>query len=75
MPPPGAALRCRDDRRRDLVLHLFPVAGVAYELIKMCACHMENPFFKAIIWPGLMLQKLTTREPDASTTRDKGDAR
>ena len=24
---------------------------------------MENPVFRALIWPGLMLQKLTTREP------------
>jgi hypothetical protein len=27
---------------------------------------MDNPFFRAIIWPGLVLQNLTTREPDDS---------
>ncbi|MCM2276962.1 MAG: DUF1385 domain-containing protein [Oligoflexia bacterium] len=42
---------------------MFPVAGLSYEFIKMCACHMENPFFRAIIWPGMVLQRLTTREP------------
>lgn len=45
---------------------MLPVAGLAYEVIKACACRMENPLFKAIIWPGLVLQKLTTREPDDS---------
>ncbi len=43
---------------------MFPVAGVAYEFIKACACRMDNAFFRAIISPGLLLQKLTTREPD-----------
>ncbi len=42
---------------------MFPVAGLAYEFIKMCACRMENPVFRAMIWPGMILQKLTTREP------------
>ncbi|MBC7690351.1 MAG: DUF1385 domain-containing protein [Methylotenera sp.] len=42
---------------------MMPVAGLAYEFIKMCACRMQNPIFRAIIWPGMVLQKLTTREP------------
>jgi uncharacterized protein YqhQ len=42
---------------------MLPVAGVAYEFIKACAFRMENPVFKVLMWPGLMLQKLTTREP------------
>jgi uncharacterized protein YqhQ len=45
------------------MLLMFPVAGLAYEFIKACAFRMENPIFKAMIWPGMMLQKLTTREP------------
>ncbi len=45
-------------------LLMLPVAGLSYEFIKACACRMENPVFKAFVWPGLMLQKLTTREPD-----------
>jgi len=43
---------------------MFPVAGVAYEFIKLCACRLDNVFFRAVISPGLLLQKLTTREPD-----------
>ena len=45
------------------VVLMFPVAGLAYEFIKMCACRMENPVFRAMVWPGMILQKLTTREP------------
>lgn len=43
---------------------MFPVAGISYEFIKLCACRMDNVFFRALISPGLLLQKLTTREPD-----------
>ena len=44
---------------------MMPVAGLAYEFIKMCACRMDNSsFWRALIWPGLVLQNLTTREPD-----------
>lgn len=42
---------------------MLPVAGLAYEFIKACAFRMNHPLFRALIWPGLMLQKLTTREP------------
>jgi uncharacterized protein YqhQ len=45
---------------------MFPVAGIAYEFIRMCACRMDNRFFRMAIAPGLLLQKLTTREPDDS---------
>jgi uncharacterized protein YqhQ len=45
---------------------MFPVAGIAYEFIRMCACRMENPLFRMAIYPGMVLQKLTTREPDDS---------
>ena len=45
------------------IVLMIPVAGLSYEFIKMCACRMNNPVFKAMIWPGMVLQKLTTREP------------
>lgn len=45
------------------IVFMFPVAGLSYEFIKMSAAHMNHPFFKAVMWPGLLLQKLTTREP------------
>jgi uncharacterized protein YqhQ len=46
------------------IVLMFPVAGLAYEFIKACACRMDNPIFRMMIWPGMILQKLTTREPD-----------
>lgn len=45
------------------IVLMFPVAGLSYEFIKMCACRMDNPLFRLMIWPGMILQKLTTREP------------
>jgi uncharacterized protein YqhQ len=40
------------------------VAGLAYEILKFSARHLESPWFRWLIVPGLLLQKLTTREPD-----------
>ncbi|HAR44109.1 MAG TPA: hypothetical protein DCS07_15995, partial [Bdellovibrionales bacterium] len=45
------------------IVLMMPVAGLAYEFIKMCACRMQKPIFRAMIWPGMVLQRLTTREP------------
>ncbi|PJF39374.1 MAG: DUF1385 domain-containing protein [Phototrophicales bacterium] len=42
------------------------VAGLAYEIIKFTAKHIENPIIKLIIIPNLLLQRLTTRQPDNS---------
>ncbi|MBX6762678.1 MAG: DUF1385 domain-containing protein [Rubrobacteraceae bacterium] len=39
------------------------VAGIAFEFIMWSARHQDNPAVKVLIWPGLQLQKLTTREP------------
>jgi len=40
------------------------VAAIAYEIIRFSAAHDKNPLMRALITPGLLLQKLTTREPD-----------
>ncbi len=40
------------------------VAAVAYEYIKWSAAHFDNPLVRALMRPGLALQKLTTRQPD-----------
>lgn len=46
---------------------LVPViAGIAYEFLRWSAARYANPFVRALITPSLMLQKLTTREPDDS---------
>ena len=43
---------------------LLPVvAGISYEIIKWLG-RSESKFSKIIAYPGLMLQKLTTKEPD-----------
>jgi len=39
------------------------VAGLSYEIIKL-AGKSTHPLMKAVSAPGLLLQKLTTREPD-----------
>lgn len=40
------------------------VAGISYEIIKLAGRYQDNLILKAISAPGMMLQKLTTREPD-----------
>jgi len=45
---------------------LMPViAGVAYEItVKWAGSHPDNPLVKVVLWPGMQMQYLTTREPD-----------
>lgn len=45
------------------ILLLPLVSGLSYEVIKYSA-KKQNAFVRIISYPGLMLQKLTTREPD-----------
>jgi uncharacterized protein YqhQ len=40
------------------------VAGLAFELIKWFGRNRTKPWARAMMWPGLQLQRLTTREPD-----------
>ena len=40
------------------------VAGLAFELIKLFGRHRTKAWARALMWPGLQLQRLTTREPD-----------
>ena len=43
---------------------LIPIiAGIAYELIRLAAKHMDKRWVRKAMVPGLALQKLTTREP------------
>jgi len=39
------------------------IAGLSYEFIKYSAKQRGNKFIEALIYPGLLLQRLTTREP------------
>ena len=40
------------------------IAGLSYEVIKWAGKNRRKAWVRAIMWPGLMLQNLTTREPD-----------
>jgi uncharacterized protein YqhQ len=40
------------------------VAGLSYEVIKWAGKNRRKAWVRAVMWPGLMLQNLTTREPD-----------
>ena len=39
------------------------VAGLSYEVIRFAGRHKEGAIAKIVLWPGLKLQRLTTREP------------
>ena len=40
------------------------IAGLSFEVIKWAGRHRARPWVRAVMWPGMQLQKLTTREPD-----------
>jgi uncharacterized protein YqhQ len=39
------------------------IAGVSYEVIRVAADHMDRGWVRVVMAPGLLLQRLTTREP------------
>lgn len=44
---------------------LIPViAGLSYEIIRLAARNMHRRFVRVLMKPGLLLQRMTTREPD-----------
>ena len=48
------------------VILLPVIAGVSYEVLRFCGKHMDKAWVRAIAWPGMQLQRLTTAEPDRS---------
>jgi uncharacterized protein YqhQ len=40
------------------------IAGLSFELIKWAGRNRRKPWVQKLMWPGMQLQKLTTREPD-----------
>jgi uncharacterized protein YqhQ len=42
------------------------IAGLAYEVIKWAGRTPDKGIVRALLWPGLQLQRMTTREPDES---------
>jgi len=45
------------------ILGIPLIAGLSYEVIKWAGKNRSKRWVRAIMWPGLMLQNLTTREP------------
>ncbi len=48
------------------VLGVPLIAGISFELIKLSGKQRKRRWVRAIMWPGIQLQYLTTREPDHS---------
>jgi uncharacterized protein YqhQ len=40
------------------------IAGLSFEVIKWAGRNRRHGWVRAVMWPGLQLQRLTTREPD-----------
>jgi len=59
-------------RPRGIGDHLLRIAcmpvivGVAFEFIRISGKYADRPLVKALVWPGMQFQRLTTREPDLS---------
>ena len=52
----------------DLVVRLalvIPVASISYEVLRLGAAHERSPVMRLLVAPGLLLQRITTRRPDA----------
>ena len=46
------------------VLGVPLIAGISFEIIKFAGRNRSRGWVRALMWPGLQLQRLTTREPD-----------
>ncbi|HWX45839.1 MAG TPA: DUF1385 domain-containing protein, partial [Solirubrobacteraceae bacterium] len=42
------------------------IAGISFEIIKFAGRNRRRGWVRVLMWPGLKLQLLTTREPDLS---------
>jgi uncharacterized protein YqhQ len=47
------------------ILGVPVIAGISFELIKFAGRNRAKRWVQAVMWPGLKLQLLTTREPDS----------
>lgn len=46
------------------ILLMLPVAGLSYEVIRLAGKKGGKGFWGLLLWPGLQMQRLTTREPN-----------
>ena len=43
---------------------LIPViASIGYELLRFGARHRSNPIIRVVMWPGILVQMITTKQP------------
>ena len=47
------------------LLLVLPVASISYEALRLGAAHERSPLMRVLVAPGLLLQGITTRRPDA----------
>jgi uncharacterized protein YqhQ len=45
------------------ILFMLPIAGISYEIIKLAGKRGGKGFWGLMLWPGLQMQRLTTKEP------------
>jgi uncharacterized protein YqhQ len=45
------------------VLLIPVIAAIGYELLRLGARHRANPLVRVIMWPGILVQNITTRQP------------
>lgn len=48
------------------LLLVVPVAAISYELLRFGAAHERDPIVGLLVAPGIFLQRVTTRQPDAA---------
>lgn len=46
------------------IVFLLPIASVSYEVLKLAGKYRENKILQMVNSPGMLIQKLTTKEPD-----------
>ena len=55
--------RLADAHRVSGIVLVPLIAGLSYEVIRFAAKHMDHAWVRVLMKPGLLLQRLTTREP------------
>lgn len=46
------------------IVLMLPLAGLAYEVTRLAGKASPTSIWRILLWPGLLLQRLTTRKPD-----------
>src|SRR6476659_2017568 len=60
---PTAHPRCGTEFLVVRILLIPVIAAVGYELLRLGAKHRSNPIVRVIMWPGILVQMITTKQP------------